>query len=68
MQKNYKKAGILTIVMILVVLVLRILITPRMMDTDTGMFKLSYIVIAVMALTMAAVAVLAGRHLSLIHI
>lgn len=62
MQKNYKKAGILTIVMILVVLVLRILITPRMMDTDTGMFKLSYIVIAVMALTMAAVAVLAGRH------
>ena len=62
MQKNYKKAGILTIVMIAVVLALRIFITPQMMDADTGMFQLSYIVIGVMTLTVAAVAVLAGRH------
>ena len=62
MQNNHKKACILTVIMVAVVSVLRVFITPRMMDADTGMFRLSYIVIAVMGLTIVALAALTGRR------
>ena len=42
----------------LAVLILRVALTPRMQDPDTGLFHLSYLIIGLMALTMLAAAVL----------
>lgn len=53
-----KIAAVLTAAMTLVVLILRVALTPGMQDPDTGLFHLSYIVIGLTALTMIAAAVL----------
>ena len=56
-----KKAVILTTVMTAVVLALRIVLMPMMQEAHTGRFRLSYIVIAVMLLTLIAAALLIWR-------
>ena len=56
-----KIAAAVTTVMTLAVLILRVVLTPRMQDVETGSFHLSYIIIAVMTLTLIAVAILAWR-------
>lgn len=53
-----KIAAVITAVMTLAVLILRVALTPRMQDPDTGLFHLSYLIIGLMALTMLAAAVL----------
>lgn len=52
-------AVIVTGVMTLVIFVLRVFLMPRLQDPDTGVFRLSYLVIALMAVTMVVVTVLA---------
>lgn len=56
-----KKAVVLTTVMTAVVLALRIVLMPMMQETHTGRFRLSYIVIAVMLLTLIGAALLIWR-------
>lgn len=53
-----KIATVLATVMTAVVLLMRILLTPLMQDSETGQFHLSYWVIAVMALTVVAILIL----------
>ena len=60
MQKQYKNAAFLTTAMIVVVLALRAWITPHMLSRQDGLFRLSYVVIAVMLLTMLGVLVWTG--------
>ena len=56
-----KKAVVLTTVMTAVVLALRIVLMPMMQEAHTGRFRLSYIVIAIMLLTLLAAALLIWR-------
>ena len=53
-----KIATVLATVMTAVVLLMRVLLTPLMQDSETGQFHLSYWVIAVMALTVVAILIL----------
>ena len=57
-----KIAAVITAVMTLAVLILRVALTPRMQDPDTGLFHLSYLIIGLMALTMLAAAAVAERR------
>ena len=60
MQKQYKNAAFLTTAMVVVVLALRAWITPHMLNRQDGLFRLSYVVIAVMLLTMLGVLIWTG--------
>lgn len=58
---NSKKttwALLVTLIMTVAVIVLRVTLVPWLQSTDTGLFGLSYVVVAVMLLTMIAVFVL----------
>ena len=59
-----KKAVVLTTVMTAVVLTLRIVLMPMMQEAHTGRFRLSYIVIAIMLLTLLAAALLCSPVLA----
>ncbi len=58
MNMPKKVAAILAAVMTAAVLLLRVTLTPLMQDSDTGVFHLSYIVIAVMTVSVIAFFVL----------
>ena len=60
MQRHYKNAAFLTTAMVAVVLALRAWITPHMLDRQDDLYRLSYVVIAVMALTILAVLIWTG--------
>ena len=65
MQRHYKNAAFLTTAMVAVVLALRAWITPHMLDRQDDLYRLSYVVIAVMALIVCAYLVV-GFAVSLI--
>jgi len=60
MQRHYKNAAFLTTAMVAVVLALRAWITPHMLDRQDDLYRLSYVVIAVMALTILGVLIWTG--------
>ena len=60
MQRQYKNAAFFTTAMVAVVLALRVWITPHMLDRQDSQYRLSYIVIAVMALVMLGILIWTG--------
>lgn len=60
MQRHYKNAAFLTCAMVAVVLALRVWITPHMLDRQDDLYRLSYVVIAVMTMTLLGVLIWTG--------
>lgn len=54
-----KAAAILTIVATIVATVMRILLTPQMLDAETGEFQISYVIIGILLVSIVAIFILA---------